>query len=143
MRIEASDLKPQSSDLNNRIKGEHMRDFHDLDAWRKAHQLTLWVYKLTKDFPSNENFGITLTLRRGTMNLTTKIAEACGREDGEPYAAALRHARGLGVELEYQFLLAYDLGLIDEPTHIDLTDRVIEIRRMLSGVIKRHSPPSV
>lgn len=68
-----------------------------------------------------------------------KIAEACGREDGEPYASGLRHARGLGVELEYLMLLAFDLKMIEKATHDSLQSQVIEVRRMLSGVIKRHS----
>lgn len=120
-----------------------MRDFRNLDAWQKAHRLTLIVYELTNHFPSTENFGLILSLRRSAVNVATKIADGCGRDDSEAYAAAIRVARGFGVELEYQFLLAHDLGFIDEPTHKDLTERIIEIRRMLSGVIKRHSTASV
>ena len=116
-----------------------MRDFQNLDAWSKAHHLALAVYRLTEAFPSSETFGMTMSLRRGSSHVAMKIAEACGRDDGEPYAAGLRHARGLGVELEYQFLLARDLHLMDEVQHDSLRDQIVEVRRMLSGVIKRHS----
>jgi four helix bundle protein len=84
-----------------------------------------------------------LSMRRGSAAVAMKIAEACGREDGEPYASGLRHARGLGVELEYLLLLSFDLQMIDAETHESLQAQIIEVRRMLSGVIKRHSPVAV
>jgi four helix bundle protein len=120
-----------------------MRDFHNLDAWHKAHSLTLTIYRFTEDFPKSENFGLVMSMRRSAAGVSMKIAEACGREDGEPYASGLRHARGLGVELEYLMLLAFDLKMIDEEMHKSLQGQIVEVRRMLSGVIKRHSPASV
>jgi hypothetical protein len=32
-----------------------MRDFHNLDAWHKAHALTLTIYRFTEQFPKSEN----------------------------------------------------------------------------------------
>jgi four helix bundle protein len=120
-----------------------MRDFHNLDAWHKAHNLTLNIYKLTEQFPKSENFGLVLSLRRSSAVVAMKIAEACGREDGEPYASGLRHARGLGMELEYLMLLSLDLKMIDKTMHDSLQSQIIEVRRMLSGVIKRHSTVAI
>jgi len=118
-----------------------MRDFHNFDAWSKAHGITLTIYRLTEDFPKSESFGLVASMRRSAGSIAMKIAEACGRDDGEPYASGLRQARGMGMELEYQFLLARDLNLIDEAVHDSLRDQIIEVRRMLSGVIRRHSLP--
>ena len=120
-----------------------MRDFHNFDAWAKAHSLTLTIYRLTEEFPRSESFGLVMSMRRCSSNVAMKIAEACGREDGEPYASGLRQARGMGMELEYQFLLARDLRLVDEAAHDLLRDQIVEVRRMLSGVIRRHSPALV
>ena len=120
-----------------------MRDFHNLDAWSKAHSLTLTIYRLTEEFPKSERFGLVMSMPRSASLVAMKIAEACGREDGEPYASALRHARGLGTELEYLMLLAHDLKMVNDETHKSLQSQIIEVRWMLSGVIKRHSPASV
>lgn len=59
--------------------GKSIREFYDLDAWRKAHQLVLEVYKITKDFPKEEKFGITDQLRRAASSVTANIAEGFGR----------------------------------------------------------------
>ena len=113
-----------------------MRDFHQLDVWRKAHAFTLDIYRVTESFPKSETFGLGSTLRRGTANLTMKIAEGCGRDLNAEYVACLGQARGMGMEIEYQLLLARDLQFIEESSYEALRHQVIEVRKMLTGVIK-------
>ena len=57
-----------------------MRDFHELDIWRKAHQFVLDVYRATDGLPKSEIFGITVQLRRAAISIPTRIAEGCGRD---------------------------------------------------------------
>jgi four helix bundle protein len=56
-----------------------MRDFRELKVWEKAHRLTLQVYRITKNFPSDERFGLTVQLRRAAASVPTnfslKVAE--------------------------------------------------------------------
>jgi four helix bundle protein len=113
-----------------------LRDFHHLDVWRKAHAFTLDVYRITEGFPRTEAFGLGNTLRRGAANLSMKIAEGCGRDAISEYVGCLQQARGMGMEVEYQLLLARDLQFIEAPLHDALQHQVIELRKMLTGVIK-------
>ncbi len=52
-----------------------MRDFRELKVWEKAHRLTLQVYRITKKFPSDERFGLTVQLRRVAASVPTNISE--------------------------------------------------------------------
>ena len=113
-----------------------MRDFHHLDVWHKAHAFTLDTYRITEGFPKSEAFGLGGALRRGTANITMKIAEGCGRDAVAEYVACLAQARGMGMEVEYQLLLARDLQFIDAPAYEALQHQVVEVRKMLTGVIK-------
>ncbi len=36
-----------------------MKDFHNLKVWERAHKLTLALYKVTRDFPKDEMYGLT------------------------------------------------------------------------------------
>lgn len=36
-----------------------MKAFRDLKVWEKGHSLTLEVYKITKNFPKEELYGLT------------------------------------------------------------------------------------
>jgi hypothetical protein len=46
-----------------------VEDFKDLVAWRKAHQLTLAVYKQTRAFPKEEIYGLTSQVRRASASI--------------------------------------------------------------------------
>lgn len=35
-----------------------INNFYELNAWEKGHQLVLEIYKITKNFPREELFGI-------------------------------------------------------------------------------------
>ena len=116
-----------------------MRDFRHLDVWHKAHAFTLDAYRITENFPKSETFGLANSLRRGAANLTMKIAEGCGRDAIPDYVGCLQQARGMGMEVEYQLLLAHDLQFIERTAYEGLQHQVIEVRKMLTGVIKAHA----
>jgi four helix bundle protein len=120
-----------------------MRDFRNLDVWRKAHIFTLDVHRVTESFPRTESFGLAATLRRGAANMTMKIAEGCGRDDDQEFIRSLQQARGLGMEVEYQLLLAHDLHFIEPASYEVLQGQVIEVRKMLSGFMKTLAAPPV
>ena len=104
--------------------------------WHKAHQFTLHVYRVTEGFPKIEAFGLAATLRRGLAQIAMKIAEGCGREEAGEFVRCLQQARGVGVEVEYQLLLSHDLRLIEPNDYAVLQEKLIEVRKMLSGFIK-------
>ena len=70
------------------------------------------------------------------MTLTMKIAEGCGQDSDMDYVRCLKHSRAVGVEVEYQLLLARDLQFLDTPSYDSLQGQLIEVRRMLSGLLK-------
>lgn len=44
-------------------------DTSKLIAWKKSHELVLRVYELTKEFPQDEQFGLTSQLRRASVSI--------------------------------------------------------------------------
>ena len=114
-----------------------MKDFRDLQVWRKAHMLTLDVYKATNGFPRQEMFGLTSQIRRAAVSIAANIAEGCGKRGNGEFQRFLNIATGSASELEYHFLLAHDLGLYDETAYERLNRGVIEIKRMLSALIRK------
>ncbi len=49
--------------------------FEDLAVWRRAHELTLEVYRRTSAFPRDEKFGLTSQMRRAAVSVPANIAE--------------------------------------------------------------------
>jgi four helix bundle protein len=117
-----------------------MQDFRELNAWKKAHQLVLHVYRAADTLPATENFGLLLQLRRSAASIATRIAEGAGRDSGMEFSVELRRARAAGHELEYLLVLSHDLGYLTDDLHTALSEEVIEVRKMVSGLIKKVSP---
>ena len=114
-----------------------MRDFREVDVWRKAHELALATYRATESLPKNEIFGITVQLRRAAIAIPTRIADGCGREGDVEFAAQLHRARAASSELEYLLLLSKDLGYLPTEAYEALREDVVTVRKMLSGLLRR------
>ena len=116
-----------------------MKDFRQLKVWEKAHQLTLAVYRVTASFPRDEIYGLTSQMRRAASSIPSNLAEGCGRNSDAELARFSSMAAGSASELEYHLLLARDLNLIPLNDHQLLTEQVVEIKRMLSGLVQKLS----
>lgn len=114
-----------------------MKDFRSLKVWGKAHDLTLAVYRLTNDFPQRELYGLTSQLRRAAVSVPTNIAEGCGRSGDREFRRFLQIAMGSASELEYQVLLARDLGYLKEEKYSLVQEHLGEVKKMLGGLITR------
>ena len=115
-------------------------DFKELKVWAKAHCLTLEVYGVTKCFPREELYGLTSQLRRSAISMGANIAEGCGRRSDGEFAHFLQIARGSASELEYELLLARDLGFLGGCQHDRLEQSVMEVERMLTALVQRIQP---
>ena len=113
------------------------RDFRRIAAWRRAHELTLAVYRATESFLDWEKYGLVSQIRRACASIPTNVAEGCGRSTHSELARFIDIATGSASEVEYQLLLAKDLGYLPENKYKALSAEVIEIRRMLLAFNKQ------
>jgi len=114
-----------------------MKDFHELQVWQKAHQLTLAVYRVTAPFPREELFGLTSQLRRASSSISANLAEGCGRTGDAEFSRFCSIAMGSASELEYHLLLGKDLGYIKAKDYQELSQRTIEVKKMLAALIQK------
>ena len=114
-----------------------MKDFRQLHVWQRAHALALAVYLGTDSFPADERFGITSQIRRAVVTIPTNIAEGCGRDGDAELARILNIAAGSASEVEYLLLLANNLNYLTNDEYVSLQQQTVEVKRMLSGFIKR------
>ena len=119
-----------------------MKDFKDLKVWRKSHDLTLQVYRITRGFPKDELYGLTSQIRRSAVSVGANIAEGCGRRADGELTRFLQIARGSASELEYHLLLGRDLELLSLQEFDRLDMQVKEIQRMLTSLVQRVQPVS-
>ena len=111
-----------------------MKDFRQLQVWAKSHQLALAIYKITKEFPKEELYGLTSQIRRSSTSIPTNIAEGCGKYTDADFARFLQIAMGSASETEYQLLLSHDLGFLNTEQYNVLNADVTEVKRMLASL---------
>src|SRR5579864_7525399 len=114
-----------------------MKDSRDLHVWQKAHSLTLASYRATDAFPKAETYGLTIQIRRAAASIAANIAEGCGKRGNGEFQRYLNIASGSASELEYHFLLARDLHLLDHAAYARLEAAVVEVKRMLSALVRK------
>ena len=95
------------------------QSFRDLQVWQRSMQLTVAVYRMTKDFQREEIYGLTSQIRRSAVSVPSNIAEGQGRLSPTEFRQFLGIARGSICELQTQMELARALEfgkpkLIDE-----------------------------
>lgn len=57
-----------------------IKQFTDLIAWQKGHELVLLTYQFTKAFSKDETFGLVSQMRRCAVSITSNVAEGFSRQ---------------------------------------------------------------
>jgi len=113
-----------------------LKNYKELKVWQRSYQLCLEIYRITKEFPKEERYGLTSQTRRAAVSVPSNIAEGYGRKTTLEYIQALYIAYGSNCELETQILLSGDLGYINEEGIKKLQEEISEVERMLKALIK-------
>ena len=113
-----------------------MPGFQSLKVWQHAHRLVLRVYQETRGFPTSEQYGLTSQMRRSAASIPSNLAEGLGRNTRAELIRFSRIALGSAFELQYQMILARDLGYLDEKVARELADECDHVSRMLRNFMK-------
>ena len=114
-----------------------MRDFRKYSVWEQSHKLTLNIYALSKNLPSDEKFGLTSQIRRACASIPTNIAEGCGKLSEKDFARFLGISFGSASELEYLMLLVKDLNYISIEDYQLFQQEIVSIKKQLYHLINK------
>ena len=112
------------------------RGFQDLVAWQRAMELVTAVYRITRDWPREEQYGLTSQIRRAAVSIPSNLAEGHGRSGPREYAHHVSIAFGSLCELETQMLIGEQLGYANGATTAELMTKTAEVRRLIRGLIR-------
>ena len=108
----------------------------DLEAWKQAHVLTLYTYKLTKSFPKEELYILTNQILRAAISITSNIAEGFSRQTKKEKQQFYFMAKGSLPELQNQLILARDLQYISLDAFQQTATQTIVVHKLLNGLLK-------
>lgn len=112
------------------------RSFQDLILWQKAHQFVLNVYKMTKELPREELYGLTSQLRRAAVSIAANIAEGFRKNGKLDKLRFYNIAQGSLEECRYYLVLIKDLEYADPSFLFPLIEEVSKILNSYSEKIR-------
>ena len=125
------------------MEGNTTKSFESLIMWQEAHKTTLLVYRLTKLFPKDEQFGLTSQFRRAVVSISANIAEGYKKRSSADKLRFMNISQGSLEECRYYVLLSKDLGYISEPESSELENLISRTSYLLntycSKIIKNNN----
>jgi four helix bundle protein len=110
--------------------------FEDVIAWQKAHAFTILVYRLTREFPKDEQFGLISQFRRAAVSIEANIAEGYKKLGKAEKLRFLNISEGSLAECQNYILLSKDLKYLSNDNYILLHDYAMEVGRLLTAYCK-------
>jgi four helix bundle protein len=113
-----------------------IESYKDLEAWRKAMQLVEACYTLTREFPPQEQYGMTTQLRRAAVSIPSNLAEGHNRGSKQAFSNHVSIALGSQAEVETQLELAVRLGFVKAGQAEPVQNLAAEVGRILHGLAR-------
>ena len=114
-----------------------MKSYRDLIVWQKSMDVETLIYKLVKQFPDDEKFGLISQIKRSSVSVPSNIAEGYGRNYTKDYIRFLNIARGSLYEMQTQLQVALNLDFIVEVDLNEINSLSVEVEKMLNSLINK------
>lgn len=114
-----------------------MADFRKLHVWRKAHAMALSAHRVCGKIRNREYNSLKSQLMGAAMSVPANIVEGRAQKTDREFAKFLRISLGSATELEYHLILANDTGAIEQQDFQPLLDEVVDVKKMLTGLLNR------
>ena len=114
-----------------------IKSFRDLKIWKKGIELVKKIYLVTKEFPKEEQYGLSSQMRRASVSIPSNVAEGFRRKHNKEYKQFLNIALGSCAELETQIVIAQELKYIKDGQAKDIIELIYYICRMIVSLKKK------
>jgi four helix bundle protein len=111
-------------------------DYRKLKVFEKAHALMVHVHRVATGIRKSYDKALQAQMNRAAQSIPTNIVEGRRQVTDREFARFLRIALNSATELEYQLMAAQDINEITAQDSDALTREVVEVRRMLYGLLR-------
>lgn len=112
-----------------------MLDFKNMDVWQKSRELVKDIYLISKTYPKEETFGLSLQMRRSAIPVISNISEGIGRTQTKETIHFLSIAEGSLFELDAQLTVSLYLNYIETATYQRVSSLISECIRLMQGFL--------
>lgn len=114
----------------------HTYGFEKLDVWQNSRKFRKRIYELTRKFPREEQFGLTVQIRKSSGSICSNLAEGSGRASDRDTAHFTNIAYSSALETIDHTITSFDLGYINETEYTELRQSLDQIINKLNALYK-------
>ena len=104
----------------------------NLEVWKYSLELIELIYRITRNFPKSELFGLIIQLRRASISVTSNISEGLSRTSKIEKCRFLEIARSSLVEIDAQIEISLRLKYISQEELPQIDKLINELFAMLT-----------
>ncbi len=110
--------------------------FEDIDAWKRARELTHGIYQISSAGEFRRDFGLKDQIRRASVSAMSNIAEGFERGGNKEFIQFLATAKGSTGEVRSDLYVALDARFITERQFQTHYDQAQEVSRLIAGFMR-------
>lgn len=108
-----------------------MHRYKELKVWQEANDLSVDIYKLTKNLYNDEIYGLTSQLRKSSVSVPSNIAEGLKRNTNVEFKYFIGISNGSASEIDIQLIIANKLNYINSINYENFSIRIEHIQNMI------------
>ena len=112
-----------------------IKSFEGLIIWQESRKFINDIYKLTKNFPQEELYGLTSQIRRAAISIMSNIAEGFDRRTTKEFIHFLIIARASASEIQNDLYISLDLNYINDEDFKTIYNHAQKIAKLINGLI--------
>lgn len=114
-----------------------MKNYKELNVWKKGIEIVKLAYQLSKQFPQEEKYGMISQMTRASVSIPANIAEGSSRSSDKDYAKFLQIALGSAFELQTYFVIAREMKWGSEENIFEMEILVEEEIKMIHSFLRK------
>lgn len=111
-----------------------MFSFEKLEVWQLAKELVIGIYKISKNFPVSEQYGLTSQITRAAISVASNLAEGSSRMSRKDQAHFSQIAYSSLMEVACQLNIAKELGFINEEKYVELHQSIVILSSKINAL---------
>lgn len=113
---------------------EYVFSFEKLNVWIDSKELVKLIYLVTKDFPSEEKFGLTNQLRRASISVASNSAEGTSRKTSKDKSHFTTLSFSSLMEVLNQIIIAKELNFLSKDNYQIIRAEIEKISNKLNAL---------
>ena len=107
--------------------------FEDIDAWKKARELTNDIYKATSKDAFGKDFGLKDQIRRAAVSIMANIAEGFGCDSNKEFARFLSYSYRSALEVQSHLYISLDSTYISKDEFNEIYQKAVVTIKLIKG----------